>query len=86
MVVCRLKGNCQTLEENSGLKLKKIREVPMAKCPYCEKTITLKKGEQNQIRRQTEGVVKKEVLYSCPHCETVLGFGFFLGGLVTGQP
>ncbi|HOM76230.1 MAG TPA: hypothetical protein PLE88_06910 [Anaerohalosphaeraceae bacterium] len=58
----------------------------MAKCPYCEKTITLKKGEQNQIRRQTEGVVKKEVLYSCPHCETVLGFGFFLGGLVTGQP
>jgi hypothetical protein len=31
-------------------------------------------------------VVKKEVMYSCPHCDAVLGFGFFIGGLLTGRP
>ena len=58
----------------------------MAKCPYCEKPVTLKKGEQNQICRQTEGTVKKEVMYSCPHCNKILGFAFFRGGVLTGRP
>lgn len=56
----------------------------MAICPHCEKPITLKKGEQNQVCRQTEGAIKKEIMYSCPHCEKVIGFGFFIGGLLPG--
>jgi len=30
--------------------------------------------------------VKKEIMYSCPHCDCVLGFSFFLGGVLTGRP
>jgi hypothetical protein len=30
--------------------------------------------------------VKKEIMYSCPHCDAVLGFGFFIGGLLTHRP
>ena len=62
----------------------------MAKCPYCEKTVTLestKKEEGGQeVRKDVEGFVKKEVMYSCPHCDRVLGFAFFFGGNVTGRP
>jgi primosomal protein N' len=58
----------------------------MAKCPHCEKAITLKKGKENQICRQTEGTLKKEIMYSCPYCDKVIGFGFFIGGLLTGRP
>ena len=58
----------------------------VSKCPHCEKTVTLTKGEPNQIYRETEGVAKKEVMYSCPHCEKVIGFAFFLGGVLTGRP
>ena len=32
------------------------------------------------------GVIKKEIMYSCPHCDSILGFGFFLGGLLTHRP
>jgi len=42
-----------------------------AKCPHC-------KGEVNlvSIVRQTKGVgfVKQEIMYSCPHCQAILGF------------
>jgi len=30
--------------------------------------------------------VKKEIMYSCPHCDSILGFGFFFGGLLTHRP
>jgi len=58
----------------------------MAKCPHCEKTVTLKRSDPNEVVRQSEGKLKKEVMYSCPHCEKVIGFGFFMGGLLTGRP
>ncbi len=61
----------------------------MAKCPHCEKEVTLgasRKEENNEVQRETEGMIKKEVMYSCPHCDCVLGFAFFLGGLITGRP
>lgn len=62
----------------------------MAKCPYCDEDITLgstKKEEANdEIQKDVEGIVKKEVMYSCPHCDRVLGFAFFLGGFATGRP
>jgi hypothetical protein len=32
------------------------------------------------------GTVKKEIMYSCPHCGCVLGFAFFIGGMLTGRP
>lgn len=58
----------------------------MAICPHCEKPVTLKKGEPDQVRRQVEGTIKKEILYACPHCDKVLGFAYYLGGLLTGRP
>jgi hypothetical protein len=63
----------------------------MAKCPYCKKPVTLSEkatqtSESHPVRKEVFGTVKKEVMYSCPHCECVLGFGFFLGGVLTGRP
>lgn len=42
----------------------------MAKCPYCKKKVDL-----NSIKQEKKGVgiFKQEVMYSCPHCESVLG-------------
>ncbi|HPC59614.1 MAG TPA: hypothetical protein PKX23_03065 [Verrucomicrobiota bacterium] len=62
----------------------------MPKCPYCKKAVTLSEktagSEAQPVRKEVVGTVKKEVLYSCPHCECVLGFSFFLGGVLTGRP
>jgi uncharacterized protein with PIN domain len=64
----------------------------MAKCPYCKQSLTLEKAKREtgdlpeEIHKEVVGLIKKEVMYSCPHCDTVLGFGFFLGGLATGRP
>ena len=61
----------------------------MAKCPYCEKPVILKEVDhekENEVRREVHGIIKKETMYSCPHCERVLGFGYFFGGLITGRP
>jgi phage terminase large subunit GpA-like protein len=61
----------------------------MAKCPHCEQTVTLestKKDSRDELHKEVEGLVKKEVMYSCPHCDKVLGFAFFFGGTVTGRP
>ena len=61
----------------------------MAKCPHCEMDIVLTANGSSrgqEIRRDVAGFFKKEVMYSCPHCDKVLGFGFFIGGLLTGRP
>ncbi len=61
----------------------------MAKCPYCNETITLDsttKDSRDEIQKEVDGLIKKEVMYSCPHCDKVLGFAFFFGGLATGRP
>jgi len=63
----------------------------MAKCPHCEKPVTLAQTrreslESNEVHKDVVGVVKKEVMYSCPHCDAILGFSFFPGGLLTGRP
>jgi hypothetical protein len=66
----------------------------MAKCPYCKQVVTLEKtnretqdiSEPQEVRKDVTGAVKKEIMYSCPHCDSVLGFGFFFGGLLTGRP
>lgn len=31
-------------------------------------------------------VVKKEIVYSCPLCNSILGLGFFFSGLLTRRP
>ena len=43
----------------------------MAKCPHCKQEISLK-----DVNRETigAGFLKQEVMYSCPHCDTVVGF------------
>ena len=62
----------------------------MAKCPYCNKSVCLNEkaasSESQPVRKEVVGKVKKEIMYSCPHCDRVLGFGFFLGGALTHRP
>ena len=63
----------------------------MPKCPYCKKPVSLEEtrkesAESNEVQKDVSGLIKKEVMYSCPHCDLILGFGFFLGGLFTGRP
>jgi hypothetical protein len=66
----------------------------MPKCPYCKQAVTLEKTRRESadisvpesVEREVSGVVKKEIMYSCPHCDSILGFGFFLGGLLTNRP
>ena len=61
----------------------------MPKCPYCEKEVTLdsaKKDSREEVHKEIEGRVKKEVMYSCPHCDKILGFAFFFGGLLLNRP
>lgn len=63
----------------------------MAKCPHCNAPVTLgdtrrESADADDVHKDVLGMVKKEIMYSCPHCDRVLGFGFFFGGLVTGRP
>ncbi len=66
----------------------------MAKCPYCKQVVTLDKTRRESaeissaeaVAKEVSGTIKKEIMYSCPHCDSVLGFGFFFGGLLTGRP
>jgi len=62
----------------------------MAKCPHCDKEVTLdsttKEEGAQEVGKDVRGLVKKEVMYSCPHCDRVLGFAFFFGGVGTGRP
>jgi len=66
----------------------------MPKCPYCKQVVTLEKIRREHadvslplgVQREVSGVIKKEIMYSCPHCDSILGFGFFIGGSLTGRP
>jgi hypothetical protein len=66
----------------------------MPKCPYCKQAVTLEKTRREPadvslskgVQREISGFIKKEIMYSCPHCDSILGFGFFVGGLLTRRP
>ena len=63
----------------------------MGKCPHCKKSVSLNEksgstSDTRPVRKEVLGTVKKEVMYSCPHCDCILGFGFFFGGALTGRP
>jgi hypothetical protein len=64
----------------------------MAKCPHCNQTVTIKKSKQEtgelakEVHKEVVGYVKKEIMYSCPHCDAILGFSFFPGGFIWGRP
>jgi hypothetical protein len=64
----------------------------MAKCPYCKQSVLLEHTTRDsmdhseEVHKDVTGSIKKEIMYSCPHCESILGFGFFIGGLLTGRP
>ena len=61
----------------------------MAKCPHCSQRVTLdsaSRDSKDEVQKDVEGTVKKEIMYSCPHCDSVLGFAYFLGGLLTRRP
>ena len=51
----------------------------MAKCPYCGNGVVLKAetvaDAALEVRKEMVGLIRKEVMYSCPHCDAVLGFG-----------
>lgn len=66
----------------------------MAKCPHCQQSLSLAHTKREvadaphptdveRVHRDVEGLLKKEIMYSCPHCDAVLGFGFFFGGLLS---
>jgi hypothetical protein len=43
----------------------------MAVCPYCRQQVTL----QDVVReKKGRGIFKQETMYSCPHCQHILGF------------
>ena len=48
--------------------------------------MSAQKDESSEVHKEVEGIIKKEVMYSCPHCDKILGFAFFLGGVATGRP
>jgi hypothetical protein len=64
----------------------------MAKCPQCKQAVSLDRAKRevatasDEVHKDVVGAVKKEIMYSCPHCDSILGFGFFFGGLLTGRP
>ena len=53
----------------------------MAKCPYCKNTVTLNKSNEEsvEVKKEVKGIIKKEIMYSCPHCDIILGFGYHQG-------
>ena len=66
-----------------------LEDMNMAKCPYCDKPVELEAehgDRHDEVRKEIKGVVKKEVMYFCPHCERILGFSFYPGGWATGRP
>ena len=52
----------------------------MPKCPYCKQIVTLDKTRRDSadvsmpegVHREVTGFVKKEIMYSCPHCDSIL--------------
>ena len=58
----------------------------MPKCPHCEGNVTLQAGEKDSLQKEVAGLLKKVAMYSCPHCDKVLGFSFFYGGWATRRP
>ena len=64
----------------------------MAKCPHCKQAVTLDKTKReistaaDEVHKDVVGALKKEIMYSCPHCDAILGFGFFFGGVFSGRP
>ena len=53
------------------LEINRCSEGNMSKCPHCKMEIILK-----EVKKEIRGAVflKQEIMYSCPHCETVIGF------------
>lgn len=60
----------------------------MAKCRPCEQTVVLNGGgsKDKEVRKEVKGLIKNGIMYFCPHCEKVLGFGSCFGGLLSGRP
>jgi hypothetical protein len=60
--------------------------------PHCKQAVTLDRAQRevttaaDDVHKDVVGAVKKEIMYSCPHGDSVLGFGFFIGGLLIGRP
>lgn len=64
----------------------------MAKCPHCKQAVTLDRAKRevaeapDQVHKDVVGIMKLEIMYSCPHCECILGFGYFRTGPFTQRP
>lgn len=43
----------------------------MSKCPHCKQEIALQ-----DVQKEIQGVgfFKQEIMYTCPHCDTIIGF------------
>ncbi|MFH1836366.1 MAG: hypothetical protein ABH851_09280 [Methanobacteriota archaeon] len=43
----------------------------MARCPFCESEVSL---DTVKTEKKGAGILKQEILYSCPRCDKILGF------------
>ena len=52
----------------------------MPKCPHCNQPVTLHKANREtgalpeRVHKEIVGWMQAEVMYSCPHCDSILGF------------
>jgi hypothetical protein len=42
----------------------------MTKCPFCKEEVTLETVKKD---KKGMGILIQETMYSCPHCESILG-------------
>ena len=42
----------------------------MGKCPYCKAEVTL---DNVETEKKGLGFLKQEIMYTCPHCKSILG-------------
>ena len=64
----------------------------MSECAHCNQPVMLDRNNRASgdlalgVDEDVLGTMTKQVMYACPHCDSVLGFRCFLGGFLTGRP
>jgi uncharacterized protein with PIN domain len=53
------------------MRYERVEMDKIAYCPYCKGEIILR-----DVKREVQGVgfLKQEIMYVCPHCDTIVGF------------
>lgn len=59
----------------------------MARCPHCQKEVVLRERDSTDPNAVVKDIhtiwwMSREIMYSCPHCGSVLGFSTVRPGLM----